>query len=588
MRRLLAVAEASPLTAGSLQPVTDILEAARAWLSGDPDPETRRALQELIDSEDMPGLERAMGSTLSFGTAGIRGEVGPGSSRMNRAIVIKTTRGLADYLIEQNHGRPDAPVILGFDARPSSRGFAEDVAGVLAAAGLQVGFFPEVTPTPLVAYTAKHVAAPAAVVITASHNPPADNGYKVYGANAAQIIPPVDTGIAEAIARIGPAAEVQRIEDVFSGTSDLVTPVPDEIYESYREEVYASRPNPQTSDFRIVYTPLHGVGARILNRLCAQAHHSGIVTVPEQAEPDGKFPTVNFPNPEEPGALDLALALARREEALLLIANDPDADRLAAAVPVAGEWRLLSGNELGALLGDYVLRYWRDPEPPIVVNSVVSSPLLGELARRRGARHEVTLTGFKWIINAGLALEAGGAGRFAFGYEEALGYSIGRAVRDKDGISAALVLCDLAAEELAAGRTILDRLHDLWDEAGLWVSAQFSITRSSPTGQEEIGKAVGRLAESPPRTVGGHQVIAVTDYRAAAEQRPVWLGEQDLIELELAEVGRVLVRPSGTEPKVKIYVDLRGDPGPEPDAAHDRLTAEAAEMARELGEGLAF
>ncbi len=569
--------------------MTVIIEAARAWIAGDPDPETRRILQEMVDSGDLPGVERAMGGTLSFGTAGIRGEVGPGSNRMNRAVVVKTTRGLADYLIDQG-GRDlhDAPVVLGFDARPSSRQFAEDTAGVLAAAGIPVLFFPEVTPTPLVAYTAKHVGAPAAVVITASHNPPADNGYKVYGANAAQIIPPVDAGIAAAIEHVGPAIEVPRIEDVFTGTSDLVTPVPEEIFESYRDEVYASRPNPQTSDFKIVYTPLHGVGARILNRLCAQAHHSGIMTVPEQAEPDGRFPTVSFPNPEEPGALDLALALAKKEQAELLIANDPDADRLAGAVPSAGEWRLLSGNELGVLLGDYVLRYWREPETAIVVNSVVSSPMLGEIARRRQARHEVTLTGFKWIINAGLALEERGEGKFAFGYEEALGYSIGRTVRDKDGISAALVFCDLAAEERAQGRGLLDRLHDLWAEVGLWVSAQHSILRTGPTGQDEIGRAVGRLAEAPPSTVGGHPVLSVSDYRVNADLRPLWLGEQDLIEIELGDVGRVLVRPSGTEPKLKVYVDLRGDPGVAPDEAHRLLTADAAAMAREVGEGLAF
>ena len=506
--------------------MTDILEAAHAWIAGDPDPATVAALQGIIDSGDIGDLERAMGGTLTFGTAGIRGEVGPGSLRMNRAMVIKTTRGLADYLITQGGGPSDAPVIVGFDARPSSRQFAEDVAGVLAAAGITVGYFPEVTPTPLVAFTAKHVGAPAAVVITASHNPPADNGYKVYGANAAQIIPPVDTGIAAAIGKVGPANAVPRIEGVFSGTSDLVTPVPDEIFESYREEVYDSRPNPQTSDFKIVYTPLHGVGARTLNRLCAQAHHSGIITVPEQAEPDGRFPTVSFPNPEEPGALDLALALAKREEATLLIANDPDADRLAAAVPTAGEWRLLSGNELGALLGDYVLRYWRDSRPPIVVNSVVSSPMLGEIAQRRQARHEVTLTGFKWIINAGLALEAEGEGRFAFGYEEALGYCVGETVRDKDGISAALVLCDLVAEERAQGRALLDRLHDLWNEVGLWVSAQHSIARTGPTGQHEIGQAVQKLAESPPATVGGHNVVAVTDYRASASYGPSGWGSR--------------------------------------------------------------
>jgi phosphomannomutase len=568
--------------------VTDILEAARAWIEGDPDPETKAALEAMIESSDRPRLERAMGGTLTFGTAGIRGEVGPGSNRMNRAVVIQTTRGLADYLIAEHGGPPQAPVILGFDARPSSRQFAEDASGVLAAAGIQVGYFPEVTPTPLVAYSAKHYGAAAAVVITASHNPPADNGYKVYGANAAQIIPPVDTEIAAAIERVGAANQVPRIENTFSGHSEMVTQVPEEVFESYRAEVDESRPNPQVSDFKIVYTPLHGVGSRILNRVCALAHHSGIVTVPEQEAPDGRFPTVSFPNPEEPGALDLALVLARQEHAELLIANDPDADRLAAAVPSAGEWRSLSGNELGVLLGDYVLRYWDQPEIPIVVNSVVSSPMLGEIADRRGARHEVTLTGFKWIINAGLALQERGDGSFAFGYEEALGYSIGKTVRDKDGISAALVLCDLVAEERAQNRNLLDRLHFLWAEVGLWVSAQYSVGRAGPSGQEEIGKAVERLAEDPPGKVGGHEVVAVTDYRHGFDARPIWLGEQDLIELGLADVGRVLVRPSGTEPKVKVYVDLRGESGTSPNEAHQQLTASAAAMAKEVGEGLAF
>jgi phosphomannomutase len=568
--------------------VIDLVDRARAWVAGDPDPETRHELEALIEAGDHAELESRVNTHLTFGTAGIRGVVGAGPGRMNRAVVITTTYGLASLLVAEQGKPPFQPTIVGFDARPTSRQLGEDTAGVLAAAGVPVIFFPEVTPTPLVAFAAKHLNASAAVVITASHNPPADNGYKVYGANAAQIIPPADTDIAAAIDEVGPAVDVPRLERVFAGSSDLVTPVPEEIFESYREEVYGSRPNPQTSDFRIVYTPLHGVGARILNRLCAQAHHSGIITVPEQAEPDGRFPTVSFPNPEEPGALDLALALAEKEQAALLIANDPDADRLAAAVPSAGEWRLLSGNELGALLGDYVLRYWRDSQPPIVVNSAVSSPMLGEIARKRGARHEVTLTGFKWIINAGLILEARGEGRFAFGYEEALGYSIGRTVRDKDGISAALVLCDLVAEERAQDRTLLDRLHDLWREVGLWVSAQHSIGRTGPSGQKEIGRAVELLAEKPPTTVGGHEVVSVTDYRVDADSRPIWLGEQDLIEIRLTDGGRVLVRPSGTEPKLKVYVDLRGDPGSDPDAGHRHLTARAAEMAEEVGEGLAF
>jgi phosphomannomutase len=567
--------------------VTDLLERTAAWIAGDPDPETRRQLQAIVDEGDEDALLRAMDGSLTFGTAGIRGEVGPGSNRMNRATVIRTSKGLADHLLSVNGGIPESPVVLGFDARPSSQGFAEDVAGVLAAAGITVAFFPEVTPTPLVAFTAKILEAPAAVVITASHNPPQDNGYKVYGANAAQIIPPDDTLIAAAIDRVGAAASVPRIESAFTGASDLVVPAPEDAYERYRAEVDESRPNPGTSDATIVYTPLHGVGGKILNRLCAQAHHSGLVTVPEQGAPDGRFPTVSFPNPEEPGALDLALELATSEKAELVIANDPDADRLASAVPMAGEWRLLSGNEMGALLGDYVLRYWSHDERPIVVNSIVSSPMLAAIAAKRGARQEATLTGFKWIINAGLALEAAGEGRFAFGYEEALGYSVGRTVRDKDGISAALVLCDLFAEERERGRTVLDRLHDLWAEVGLWVSAQYSLHRPGPDGQEEITRAVDGLASSPPDTVGGHQVVEVSDYRQGAEQRPLWLGAQDLVALDLGTAGRVLARPSGTEPKLKIYVDLSGDVGEEPDRAHKELTLIAAEMAREVGEGMA-
>jgi phosphomannomutase len=566
--------------------VTGLLEAAAGWAEGDPDPVTRAALTDLISARDLPGLERAMGAPLTFGTAGIRGEVGPGCARMNRATVIRTTRGLADYLIDIHHGVPTAPVVVGFDARPDSRAFAEDTAGVLAAAGLAVRFFPEVTPTPIVAFSAKHLGAPAAVVITASHNPPADNGYKVYAGNAAQIIPPTDTEIAERIAQVGPAAQVPRINSVFSGSSELVGPMPDDIVDIYRLEVDEARPNPQVSNLKIVYTPLHGVGGAVLTRMCTMAQHIGLIPVEEQYTPDGTFPTVRFPNPEEPGALDLALSTAREEGADMVLANDPDADRLAAALPDAGNWRLLSGNELGALLGDYVLRYWRHEERPIVVNSIVSSPMMARIAARRGAVHQTTLTGFKWIINAGLAMEARGDGRFAFGYEEALGYSVGRTVRDKDGISAAIVMADLAAEEAAAGRTVIDRLHDLWDEVGLWVSAQHSIVRTGSEGTKALLDAVDRLGANPPTQVLGVPVSKVTDYRLGEEARPPWLGAQDLIELTLGDMGRVLARPSGTEPKLKIYVDLAGATEPDHETAHRSLTDRARAMAVEVGEGL--
>ncbi|HSJ85532.1 MAG TPA: phospho-sugar mutase [Acidimicrobiia bacterium] len=564
----------------------DLLAEARSWIEGDPDPGTRRGLQILVDGDDQEGLLRAMGEPLTFGTAGIRGEVGPGSGRMNRATVIRTTRGLVDYLLKKHLGAPDDPVVIGFDARPDSRTFAEDAAGVIAAAGIRARYFPGVIPTPLVAFAAKHLGAPAAVVITASHNPPADNGYKVYDSNAAQIIPPTDVGIAAAIEEVGPARDVPRIESVFAGNSDLVSPVPEDIVDDYWQELNETRPDPRSSDLAIVYTPLHGVGGATVLRMFDRAGHTGLIPVPEQLEPDGTFPTVAFPNPEEPGALDLALQLAKDADADLVLANDPDADRLAAAVPSSGEWRLLSGNELGALLGDYVLRNWPHTQPPIVVNSVVSSPMMGRIAAKRGAVHEVSLTGFKWIINAGLALEERGVGRFAFGYEEALGYSVGRTVRDKDGISAAVVMADLAAGEAASGRGVIDRLHEIWDEVGLWVSAQHSIVRTGAEGRKALLVAVDRVGERPPSQLLGSGVTEVTDYRLGGEERPPWLGAQDLVELTLGEEGRILVRPSGTEPKLKIYVDLSGATTPDHATAHARLLARAQDLAVAVGEWL--
>lgn len=537
---------------------SDTLERARSWIEGDPDPETRAQLQALIDTSRLEDLADRMGPMLEFGTAGIRGEVAAGPNRMNRAVVIKTTRGLVDYLIAQHGGPPESPVIVGFDARPSSHQFAEDTAGVIAAAGIPVRYFPEVAPTPLVAFACKLLDASAAVVVTASHNPPADNGYKVYAANAAQIIPPTDQEISAAISRTGPANEIPRLEAAFQGASGLVTTVPGDILDTYWDEVDEVRPSPETSDLRIVYTPIHGVGGEAIAELFRRAGHRGLLTVPEQARPDGTFPTVSFPNPEEKGALDLAIALAEREDGDLVIANDPDADRFAAVIPTEGGWRPLTGNEVGVLLGDYVLRNHSGPRP-IVINSIVSSPMLGRVADHYGAHFERTLTGFKWIANAALELEDTGVGEFVFGYEEALGYTIGRTVRDKDGIATALVFVDLMAGLRKGGRGVLDRLSELWQIGGIWASAQHSIVRPGHEGQMEILRSIRSVAEEPPSSVSGLEVTEVTDYRTGGESRPRWLGDQALIELKLGDAGRILVRPSGTEPKLKIYVDLVAD-----------------------------
>ena len=535
---------------------SDLIAVARQWIVDDPDPVTRAELEAVIDSNDVDELSERMAGSLQFGTAGLRGVVAAGSNRMNRAVVIRTTRGLADYLL--GRGDTDAPVIVGTDARLSSLTFLEDTVAVLAAAGIPVRFFDEPVPTPLVAYAARLVEAQAAVVITASHNPPRDNGYKVYDRNGAQIIPPVDGEIAAAIADVGPAAAVPRIDDATVGDSPLVGAVPDGWFGRYLGDLDAVRtPPPLGRDLAIVYTPMHGVGGQYVTVALQRAGYEQLLPVAEQYEPDGRFPTVAFPNPEEPGALDLSVALAEDTGADLILANDPDTDRLAVALPVRdGTWRPLSGNQIGVLLADYVLEHTSESHP-IVINSIVSSPMLAAVAENYGGVFAQTLTGFKWIWNAALDLEGADEGTFVFGYEEALGYSVGPAVRDKDGISAAVVFTDLAADCRMNGITVWDRLEAMYRRDGLWVSTQKSVVRPGTEGAAEIAAAMERLAASPPDTIGNVGVAEVVDFQVGAEERPRYLPTASLVALQLEDGGRVLVRPSGTEPKLKIYVDLR-------------------------------
>lgn len=565
----------------------DLVARTRAWIAGDPDPETRDQLTRLLAAGAHDELAERMAGTLAFGTAGLRGAVEGGSNRMNRAVVIRATRGLVDVLLARHGGPPDAPVVVGFDARLSSRQFTDDTIGVLTAAGITVRHFPEPTPTPLVAYAAKILDAAAAIVVTASHNPPRDNGYKVYDANAAQIVPPTDQEIAAAIDAVGPAVEVPRFEGALDGEVGLATPVPDDVFDRYWREVAAVRPAPPEATVRVVYTPMHGVGGTPFARVLARGGHAEVIAVPAQAEPDGRFPTVAFPNPEEPGALDLAEALADEEGADLILANDPDADRLAAAVPTDDGWRILTGNQIGVLMADDLLSAWDDEARPIVINSIVSTPMLRSIADAHGAHFEQTLTGFKWIANAALDLEEAGMGRFVFGFEEALGYSVGPVVRDKDGLSAGLLFADLAGRCVDAGTTLLDRIADLYANHGVWVSTQVSVVRPGTAGRDEIDAALDRLGSGIPDEVGGVPVAGARDFRTGAEGRPRWLGATPLVELDLGGGSRVLVRPSGTEPKLKIYVDLRADPGNDVAAievaARDRAEAIGHAVERWLG-----
>lgn len=558
--------------------MNDLIERARAWIEADPDPETRNELESLVERGDLVELEERMAGSLEFGTAGLRGRVEAGSNRMNRAVVIRTTWGLAAHLLSTVGG---GTVVVGRDARMSSPRFLEDTVGVLAAAGLDVLMLPGTTPTPLVAFTAKQRRAIAAVVITASHNPPADNGYKVYSSNAVQIIPPEDALIASWIERAPTAVEVERVApDEF--TDHPAIAVGDEsIREAYADALLAGIPDVAgDEDLRVVYSAMHGVGGAMFVEVVERAGFRSIIPVEAQFDPDGRFPTVDFPNPEEPGAMDLAHAAGSEHGAHLVIANDPDADRLAVSIPTQSGWQQLTGNQIGSLLADFALDH-AEVEHPLVIESVVSSPMLRSIAAAHRARFERTLTGFKWICNAALALEGEGAD-FVFGYEEALGYTVGTIVRDKDGIGAGLAFVRMVAESRHSGESVWDRLGRLYGHHGLWVSTQKSVVRQGTEGAEEIRAAMVRLADRRPDALAGFAVTETTDYRTGADDRPPWLGATPLVEYDLGDAGRALIRPSGTEPKIKIYVDLRTEAEPDWRAQEGELRRRADRVAEDL------
>src|SRR5262245_48531304 len=419
--------------------------------------------------------------------------MGAGPNRMNRAVVIRATAGLAAYLVGRGHG--GSPDVVGYDARYRSDRFARDAAAVLAAAGFAVHLADRPLPTPVVAFAVGHLGACAAVQVTASHNPPADNGYKVYLGDGAQIVPPADADISAAIDAVGPLASVPRADD---GDPRIVA-AGDDLIGAYVAGALAQATAPEARDLEIVYTPLHGVGRDVLVAVLARAGFHPPMVDPAQGDPDPAFPTVAFPNPEEPGALDRALALASSADADLVVANDPDADRLAVALPAGEGWRPLTGDEIGVVLADWLLSRGSGADR-LVVTTVVSSSMLSRLAAARGVAYAETLTGFKWIARA--ALDRPGL-RFVYGYEEALGSCVGTLVRDKDGITAALAFAELAAWEKARGRSVLARLDDLARELGVHATAARSRRDDRPGGAERMAAAVDRLAADPPAVLAG-------------------------------------------------------------------------------------
>ncbi|MFC9962038.1 phospho-sugar mutase [Streptomyces nigra] len=506
----------------------DLIARAQAWLAEDPDPETRAELAALLDAGDTDELASRFAGTLQFGTAGLRGELGAGPLRMNRSVVIRAAAGLAAYLKKQGH--TDGLVVIGYDARHKSSAFAEDTAAVMTGAGLRAAVLPRPLPTPVLAYAIRHLGAVAGVEVTASHNPPRDNGYKVYLGDGSQIVPPADAEIAAEIAAIASLHDVPRPDTGWETLDDSVL-------DAYlaRTDAVLAQDSPRTA--RTVYTAMHGVGKDVLLAAFARAGFPTPALVAEQAEPDPDFPTVAFPNPEEPGAMDLAFAKAREEDPDLVIANDPDADRCAVAVKDNGAWRMLRGDEVGALLAAHLVS--RGAQGTFA-ESIVSSSLLGRIAEKAGLPYEETLTGFKWIARVeGLR----------YGYEEALGYCVDpEGVRDKDGITAALLITELASTLKSEGRTLTDLLDDLAVEHGLHATDQLSVRVEDLS---IITDAMRRLREQPPTELAGLPVTNAEDLTKGTDKLPPTDGLRYTLE-----GARVIVRPSGTEPKLKCYLEV--------------------------------
>ncbi len=529
--------------------VASLLDRARAWAAEDPDEQTRAELEQIIESvaggADATDLADRFDGTLEFGTAGLRGALGAGSNRMNRIVVTRAAAGLAAYL--KDHGATrESSVVIGYDARYNSDVFARDTAEVMTGAGLKAYVLPRPLPTPLLAFAIRELGCMAGVMVTASHNPPEDNGYKVYLGDGSQIVPPADAGIAERIAAVGALADVPR--------GDAGTTLREDIIDRYLDTV-AGLAADGPRDLDIVYTPLHGVGGTSVVQVLETAGFAAPRVVAEQEQPDPDFPTVSFPNPEEPGAMDLAMALAEKSGADLVVANDPDADRCAAAVPGPHGWRMLRGDEVGALLASRLLAAGK---PGTYATSIVSSSLLGRMAAAAGRPYAETLTGFKWI---------GRVDGLAFGYEEALGYCVDpEHVRDKDGVSALLLLCELAASAKADGRSLTDLLDDIATEHGLHATDQLSVR---VTDLAEIATAMDRLRHTPPTTLGGLAVERVDDLAEGSAELPPTEG----LRYHLAEGGRVIVRPSGTEPKLKCYLEVVIPVNPEDGVGAARISA---------------
>ncbi|WIH24687.1 phospho-sugar mutase [Photobacterium damselae] len=548
------------------------------WLDRDPDPKTRLELEELVVAHNIAELDDRFRGRLEFGTAGLRGVVGAGPNRMNRLVIQETATGLGHYLIQTIDNAKEKGVVIGYDGRPDSKQFAHDAAGMLTALGIKVYLTYKVAPTPVVAFGVHHLGTAAAIVVTASHNPPEYNGFKVYWENGAQIIPPHDSGIASEIDKAA-ATHLPHADLIQAEQQGLLIWLDDKYYQDYRaaqnhNSLLQNHTKPE--GIAIAYTAMHGVGAEMAETLLKDAGFEQVHSVAAQREPDGAFPTVKFPNPEEAGAMDMVIAEAQKYNAVLACANDPDADRFAVAVRTEdGNYKMLTGDQVGILFGHYLLNHAPSDER-LVGNTIVSSSLLAKIAKAADATFYQTLTGFKWLTNVAMQKQTD-QNKFLFAYEEALGYTIGRTVWDKDGLSALVAFAQLTAELAAQGLTVWERLESIYREHGLYINAQRSLAldpTSPPVGDT--------LRQNPPSEIAGLAVEVIDDLKVSLKTfvdgtvEAIDLPSSDVLIYHLAGGARVVVRPSGTEPKLKCYYEVIEPMTHEDSLCHSQQRAQQA------------
>lgn len=515
-----------------------LIAEVKQWISQDPDPRTRAELEKLLAEENESELRSCFSGFLEFGTAGLRGKLGPGPSRMNRAVVTRTAAGIVAYMQDHNL----SSVVIGRDARYGSKDFAQDTAEIMQGAGMKVWILPDALPTPVLAYAVRDLKCDVGIMVTASHNPPEDNGYKVYLGGVvdhiryegSQIIPPADSQISEYISKVADLKTLRRSSGARVLDKSIVNS-----YIKATAKLATSK-----SDLKVVYSAMHGVGTRTLEQVFAAAHFACPILVTEQAEPDPDFPTVRFPNPEEPGAIDLSIKKAIQVSADLVIANDPDADRCAVAIAdKSGKWRMLRGDEVGALLGEYLASRAKDKRATLA-NSIVSSSILRKIAKAYHLPFAETLTGFKWIAK----IE-----NLHFGYEEALGYAVdSSSVNDKDGISAALVIVQLATDLKCQSKTLDDFLEEIWEKYGYHGTRQISVRVNSI---QQIPMILGKFRVNTPKLVAGYPITRFDDLEKPSNHLPATNGVRIYLDPNI----RIIVRPSGTEPKIKCYIEVVSD-----------------------------